>query len=147
MRPGSSKSSILSEFNAEWRCVCLNSLPTRLGATKPMEEFNYLRVQLGMALRRLKFCVCWSVVMVIVTFNMFVFAATFDTIVQIVRPETMVDGLPGAVRWWRGGIHWRWPQSWWMSRRRWMNHHSKMNRHSSRRSLAHWYYSPSGYGY
>ena len=32
----------------------LNSLPTRLGATRLIEEFNSLRVQLGMALCRLK---------------------------------------------------------------------------------------------
>ena len=49
MRPGSSKSSIFSEFNSEWRCAGSNSLPTRLGATRLIGEFNSPRVQLGRA--------------------------------------------------------------------------------------------------
>ena len=54
MRPGSLKSSILPEFNSEWRCADANSSPTRLGATRLIEEFNSLRFQVGMALCRLK---------------------------------------------------------------------------------------------
>ena len=46
--------SICLEFNSEWRCADANSSPTRLGATRLIEEFNSLIFQVGMALCRLK---------------------------------------------------------------------------------------------